>query len=897
MAAVTAIFLILTEKISMKKSLFLLLVISALWSCAPKQYSAIILPETEYVDLDTLTITAPSEYDGDPISEDEMDPSSFAPPVYNASAKRESDLLHTKLDLRFDWHKEQVLGKATLTLKPYFYPTDKVVLDAKGFQFHKINFEGKNEQLKYDYDSSKVTIHLGRTFTRHEEYKLFIDYTATPAASGGSAAITSDKGLFFINPRGEDGDKPQQIWTQGETENNSRWFPTIDKPNERATNEVILTVEDRFKTLSNGLIVSSKKNADGTRTDHWKMDMPHAPYLVMVAVGEYAVVKDTWNGKAVDYYVEPKFEKYARSIFPHTPEMLEFFSDVLGVDYPWQKYSQVVVRDYVSGAMENTTAVIFGEFMQGTDRELIDNRQNESIVAHEMFHHWFGDYVTCESWSNLTLNEGFANYSEYLWLEQKHGKDEADFHRLQEMNGYMQSAAQGIHPLIHYSYESKEDMFDAHSYNKGGLVLHMLRNYVGDDAFFSALQYYLKKNAFTDVEADELRLAFEDVTGEDLNWFFNQWFFDKGQPTLEVEYDYDDETKEVIVTVTQSQDTKEMPAVFVLPVAIDVYAGGKKTRQNVRVDQRSQTFRFPSEQDPDLIVFDGDGVLLADINDEKSLDEMIFQYRNAPNFLHRIKALGDIVDSDTPEAKAVAKEALNDKFWLFRLFAIENEVLDEKTTERIAYLAENDPNSDVRESAMRKLAGTEDKKFAPLAARAVEKDPAIKVVSAALETLLALDKEAALATAKKLEKDDDEGIILALAGLYNEAGDPQRLGFFEEKFSKVTGFNKVGFVQNYVKLAQNGDAAAMLRTANNIKSIAMSEANMFWMRFMVTKSINELHAALVEKMEEEKDASKSADMQAKDAELVKIIDAIKAWEKDDRVMNMYQAFPDPAPKP
>ncbi|MBI1224392.1 MAG: alanyl aminopeptidase [Bacteroidetes bacterium] len=857
-----------------------------------------MLPETDYVDLDTLTVTAPSEYEGDPISLDGKDSTEdIELPEYRASAKRESDLLHTKLDLHFDWAKEQVMGKATLTLKPYFYPTDKVVLDAKGFQFNKINFEGSKEQLKYDYDSSKVTIYLGKTYNRNQEYKLFIDYIATPAASGGSAAITSDKGLFFINPRGEEGDKPQQIWSQGETENNSRWFPTIDKPNERATSEVTLTVEDKFKTLSNGLLVSSKKNADGTRTDHWVMDMPHAPYLVMIAVGDFAVVKDKWNGKDVDYYVEPKFEKYARNIFPNTPELLQFYSDKLGLPYPWQKFSQVVVRDYVSGAMENTTAVVFGEFMQGTDRELIDNRQNETIVAHEMFHHWFGDYVTCESWSNLTLNEGFANYSEYLWLEHKHGKDEADFHRLQEMNGYMQSAAQGIHPLIDFNYHDKEDMFDAHSYNKGGLILHMLRNYVGDDAFFTALHNYLTKNAFTAVEADQLRMAFEDVTGEDLNWFFNQWFFNKGQPTLKVEYDYDDDTKEVIVMVEQTQDAKKMPGVFVLPVAIDVYANGKMTRQNVRIDQRSQTFRFPSDKDPDLIVFDGDGVLLADVQDEKSLEEYIYQFKHATNFEHRIKALGQIVESDSPEALETVSEALDDKFWLFRLFAIENEKLDDRAAERVAVMAEKDPNSDVRESAIRKLAGTEDKKWAPLASRAVEHDPAIKVVSAALETLLALDKDAALATAKKLEEENDEGIILALAGMYSEAGDPQRLGFYEEKFSKVTGFNQVGFVQNYVKLAQKGDAAAMLKTANTIKGLATSEAKMFWMRFMVTKSINELHATLSGKIEAETDATKIADMKAKDAELVKIIDGIKAWEKDDRVMNMYEAFPNPTPKP
>ena len=271
--------------------------------------------------------------------------------------------------------------------------------------------------------------------------------------------------MFFINPNNEDPEKPQQIWTQGETEWNSRWFPTTDKPNERCTQEMYLTVADKYVTLSNGLLKSSKKNADGTRTDYWKMDMPHAPYLFMIAVGEFAVVKQTWENIPVEYYVEPAYKADAKKIFNHTPEILSFFSKITGVKYPWQKYSQVVVRDYVSGAMENTTGVIYGDFVQKTERELIDNH-NDGIVAHEMFHHWFGDYVTCESWANLTMNEGFANYSEYLWFEHKYGREEADRHRRNEINGYLGSVGQGgAHALIHWGYNDKEDRFDAHSYN------------------------------------------------------------------------------------------------------------------------------------------------------------------------------------------------------------------------------------------------------------------------------------------------------------------------------------------------------------------------------------------------------------------------------------------------
>lgn len=871
----------------------MILASSLFWSCSQKTYQPILLPAE--VDLDTLVVTAPKP-DGLVEGDGQDEPESYERPVYNASHERSLDLLHTKLDLHFDWEKEQVLGKATLTLKPYFYPTNKVTLDAKGFEFHKVSFAGSDAPLKYEYDDQLISIDLGRTFSRNEEFKLYFDYTATPSESGGSAAITSDKGLFFINPRNEEEGKPQQIWSQGETENNSRWFPTIDKPNERCTDEIYLTVEDRFKTLSNGLLISSTENGDGTRTDYWKMDMPHAPYLFMIAVGEYAVVKDSWNGKSVDYYVEPEFEKYARDIFPYTPEILSFYSDILDLPYPWQKYSQVVVRDYVSGAMENTTAVIFGEYMQATDRELIDNLQNEKVVAHEMFHHWFGDYVTCESWANLTLNEGFANYSEYLWLEHKHGRDEADFHRLQELQGYYgQVQQQGAHPLIHFGYADKEDMFDNHSYNKGGLVLHMLRYIIGDDAFFAGLHKYLKDNALSDVEADELRLAFEDVTGRDLNWFFDQWFFSEGHPELEVDYDYDEANKQLLVHVEQVQDPDEMPPVFILPTTVDVYADGKVTRHEIKVDQRSQTFSLPSDTDPELIVFDGEGVLLGKIEELKSEEEYMVQFEKAPNFLHRIHALARLADSGNEQAEPLFEKALSDKFWLIRNFAVEHVKLNETTIPILEKLVTSDPNSNVREAAISKLASTFEEKFAPLAVKATE-DKSIKVVSAGLQALLDLDKEKAMSVAKKLEGENSEGIILTLADLYAQAGDPVHLPYFTEKFDKVGGFALYGFIESYATISAKADPAEMIKTAEKLKGVGMNEGKPFWMRFLATKSINDLHAAVFEKIENAEEAEKAGLMDY-DAQLLSLLKEVKDWETDERVKNMYSNFPDPAMKP
>ncbi|MDO8969664.1 MAG: M1 family aminopeptidase, partial [Saprospiraceae bacterium] len=560
--------------------------------------------------------------------------------------------------------------------------------------------------LKYDYNNEQITIQLGKTFTRKDEFKIAINYTAKPderEAFGGSAAITSDKGLYFINADGATKDKPMQIWTQGETESNSFWMPTVDKPNERCTQEMYITVEDKYKTLSNGLMLSSKKNADGTRTDYWKMDKPHAPYLFMMAIGEFAVVKDKWRGIDVDYYVEPKFEPHARDIYPYTVEMLEFFSNKLEYPYPWQKYAQVVVRDYVSGAMENTTGVIFGEFMQKTKRELMDDHMtNEKVVAHEMFHHWFGDLVTTENWANLTLNEGFANYSEYLWIENKYGRDAADEHLMVEQQGYFYSAGDGGHPLIHFGYENREDMFDAHSYNKGGCALHMLRGYVGDEAFFAGLNRYLKKHEYTDVEVHELRLAFEDVVGQDLNWFFNQWYLGAGHPLLDIEYGWDETTKKASVTVTQSQEGPEVARVFELPVAVDIYdVSGKSRREQIRITKRQQTFLFDSPSKPALLNFDATKSLLCQKNDLHNAQEWAFMFRNAPLFRDRVEAMEALQADPSALTQAVYKEALTDKYHGIRQQALMADGMEDPSILPIVkVLAETDAEPEVRASAI-----------------------------------------------------------------------------------------------------------------------------------------------------------------------------------------------------
>ena len=260
-------------------------------------------------------------------------------PVYRATETVLSDLVHTKLEVNFDWEKSRMNGIATITAKPHFYTTDSLVLDAKGMDINSVSMNGKPRP--FDYDDAFLRIALDKAYTKNEKYTVVIDYVAKPEErkTGGSAAITSDKGLYFINPKNEQPGHKPHIWTQGETEASSVWFPTIDAPNAKTSQEILMTVQDKYITLSNGKLIGSKKNADGTRTDHWKQELPHAPYLFMMAVGEFAIVKDSYTKKdgtviPVNYYVEKEWEQYAKDIFGETPAMIAHFSEQLGVEYP-----------------------------------------------------------------------------------------------------------------------------------------------------------------------------------------------------------------------------------------------------------------------------------------------------------------------------------------------------------------------------------------------------------------------------------------------------------------------------------------------------------------------------------------------------------------------------------
>lgn len=672
---------------------------------------------------------------------------------YRASETKINSVVHTKLDVKFNFDSATMNGNEWITLQPTFYPTDSVRLDAKGMTIKEVSLfnAGIKTKLKYDYDGMQLNIKLNKTYKGGEKYTLYFEYISRPneLESEGSAAITDAKGLYFINPTGEDKNKPTQIWTQGETESNSAWMITIDKPNQKSTEEITMTVPDKYVTLSNGLLISQKKNANGTRSDYWKMDLPHAPYLFFMGVGDFAIVKDTYKGKEVSYYVEKKQQPYARGVFGNTPEMMDFFSKKLNVEYPWPKYAQIVGRDFVSGAMENTSATLHQESAYQNARELTEGNDWEETIAHELFHHWFGDLVTAESWSNLTVNESFANYSEYLWDEYKYGKDFADAHNFEDMQGYLMSGSDKK-DLARFHYASREDMFDAVSYNKGGRILHMLRNVVGDEAFFKSLNNYLTTNKFKTGEAHQLRLAFEEVTGRDLNWFWNQWYYGSGHPKLKISYNFDSSKNISSVIIDQVQKSGKA---FILPMAVDIYVDGKATRQLITAKNLSDTFTFNVSKMPDWISVDADKILLAEKTDSKTEANYLAQWKFGKNYLDRKEALDYFAKNNL----AQLSEGLNDKFFKLRLNTIQKLGTsgfkgDVAIINQIERMATKDANKKVKAAAINFLVKNGDKKYLSLYEAAI-KDSSYAVAGAAFKGINAINPEGAFELAKKYSND------------------------------------------------------------------------------------------------------------------------------------------------
>lgn len=684
---------------------------------------------------------------------------SLPPTNYRATTTATHKLVHTKLDVRFDFPKAHLIGKEWLTLQPYYYPSNTVRLDAQGMEIKKVALVDGTQQteLKYQYDGNQLHIDLPKVFQSNDKFTLYFEYISKPdeLKTKGSDAITDAKGLYFINPRQDDPYKPIQIWTQGETTANSVWFITIDHPNQFTTQELTMTVPDSFVTLSNGLMVAQKKNNDGTRSDTWKLDIPHAPYLFFMGAGVFEVIKDKpFKGKEISYYVEKQWAPYAKEIFGNTADMIQFYEDYTGVPFIWPKYAQIVGRDYVSGAMENSTAVIHQYNAYQNNRELADLNRWEETIAHEIFHHWFGDLITMESWSNLPMNESFANYSEYLWFRYKYGNDRAEEHAFNDKQAYF-SGNNANKDLIRFYFNDKEDMFDHVSYNKGGKILHMLSYFVGEDAFRAGLKKLLTDRKHQNVEATHLRLALEEVTGRDLNWFFNQWFYGAGHPVLTFDYLFDDNAAKVKVIVRQTQKGNA----FTLPMEIDVYYGKEKQTHQRWVTSKIDTLVFDYKSGrPSLIIMDPNSVILAEKTDNKPESYYIEQWNHKLSYEHRRAAIEYYAKNDLPE---IAK-GLIDQFGGIRKFTIEEidktPYKDDKVVlKAIEGIAQKDLNKLSKAAAIAFLANKKESQYLPIL-NANLNDVSYTVAGESLNGIYLLDKATGIDLARK-QAVDAKGVL------------------------------------------------------------------------------------------------------------------------------------------
>jgi aminopeptidase N len=774
--------------------------------------------------------------------------------IYKAAREKTHNLMHTKLKVDFNFEQKQLNGEAWITAKPHFYATDLFTLDAKSMLIHEVSLNGK--KIDYDYDAYEITLKLPKKYSKEEAFTVYIKYTARPekVKEKGSGAITSVKGLYFINADGDDKNKPTQIWTQGETEGSSCWFPTIDAPNQKTTQEIYITVPNKYVTLSNGALISQTINA-GSRTDYWKMDQKHAPYLFFMGVGAFEIIEDTYKDIAVNYYVEKKYAKYAKDIFGNTPEMMQFFSDKLGVAFPWNKYSQIVVRDYVSGAMENTTAVVHGEQAYQMPGQLIDENKQENTIAHELFHHWFGDLVTSESWSNLTLNESFANYSEYLWEAYKYGEEAAEMHLYENIKLYI-DGQEATKKLVRFKYLDNEDMFDLVSYNKGGAILHMLRNYVGDAAFFESLKMYLNEYQYKSAEAHDLRLVFEEVTGKDLNWFFNQWYFGANHPKIDISYDYNKLLKTVTVNIQQLQAEN-----FQFPLTLDIFEGSKIRRETVFIENNDASFTFDFKIQPQFIQINADGVLVCEIYENKVQSDYIFQLKNAQNYAHRKEALIEVAKKqDDKDAFTAVVSALDDASHKIRILALEkvdliNKFSKKDAIEKIMHVANSDKKTLVQAAAIETLGKLIDPELKEIFVKGLNSE-SYAVLGKSLVAMYYIDKDLALKKSKELPDEVRKILATPLTKIFIESNDETELPFIAK--SVVSGMFLSGDDATKVLYEKAFD---MISKSNNIEAIQnlvvdmVAKGNQF-QKFNFDKVVINLMRTLIQDQEKSSNSNK-----------------------------------------
>ncbi|MFQ3580941.1 MAG: M1 family metallopeptidase [Chloracidobacterium sp.] len=538
------------------------------------------------------------------------------------------DTQHLALDLRFDWQAQKTFGTARLTLKPTQSDFRQVTLDAgQTMTVAGVTTEtGAQLAFKHDKSTEKLHITLERSYTLADTLTLVITYEAQATPPTGGIFGMFGTGLTFIQPTPDLPKRPRQIWSQGETEYNRNWFPCFDAPNDKFTSELRATVETPYTVVSNGRLVADTDNGDGTRTVHWRMEQPHASYLLAIAVGRYRLIESSYDDIPVQSYVYPDRYADAKRAFANLPRMMAFLSTETGVRYPYAKYAQTMVAEF-GGGMENVTTTHLADTTLPRSHESLESI--EALQAHELAHQWFGNLVTCRDWSELWLSEGFATYFEALYIRHRFGEQRFQAVMEEHRAAYHRAWREGLRrPLVTRRFTHPDALFDAYAYSRGALTLDMLRFVVGEEAWRRGITDYLTRHQFQNVETHDFRRAMEAAAGMGLDWFFEQWVYRMGHPVFEVTHRYHPAQKQLHVTVRQTQKQDPRSAYpqndYVrTPVEVDIELP-KGQRQTVRwfiEAQAEQAFSLPLEAAPRAVRFDPNHRLIREISGEPVLAE------------------------------------------------------------------------------------------------------------------------------------------------------------------------------------------------------------------------------------------------------------------------------------
>jgi len=657
------------------------------------------------------------------------------PPPEHFTRDRTYDVIHIKLELNLDERQKTVDGKVTTKFAPLRSNLNEFVLDAAEMKIKRVYLpDGRELRFYFDTLAQKLKIYLDRSYSFKDTLSVIVEYFVS----------NPRKGLYFIQPDSAYPDKPYQIWSQGEPEDNHFWFPCYDFPNDKATSELIATVKKNFVVISNGKLLSVNDDAKkGLRTYHWYMDKPHSSYLISIVVGEYVKLQDYYLDIPLEYYVYKSNAKYAKLSFEKTPDIMKFFSEKIGYKYPYDKYAQTIVEDFVYGGMENITATTLTSSTIHDERAHLDV-SSDGLVAHEMAHQWWGDLLTCRSWEHAWLNEGFATYFTALYFEYAKGKDEFQFNVYNMQRSVRFADMTDKKPTVWNRYFDPTDVFGPHIYQRGGAILNMLRFVLGDELFWKAINYYAHKYAFQNVETNDFKIAIEEATGYNLKWFFDQWLYKAGYPIFEVKYSYDDSKKLLKLEVDQIQPGDSLtPEVFKTPVDVEIETKSERKTFRIFIDKRKETFEFEVSDKPLMVIFDKGNWILKELYFDKSKDELIYQAQNASEMIDRLVAVQELgkMSSDPDVVELMKKISRSNEFYAVRQEAINNlgKLKDEDMAKFLIELYKNEGDSRIRRSIVDALKNFKFNFVVSFLNDVVKGEKSYYVIASAINSLVAVD--------------------------------------------------------------------------------------------------------------------------------------------------------------